>query len=182
MTNESQPIEDPREVKRYDQLDYRDIVVHGDRYQTVRCVEPIEGRPGRCLILYVGGETDDVRGATEVQIATDAEYERHLREVADGERRMRMATALHQLAVAIEDGLPIPARFEIDGICMDSPDAVRAAATYLGVEAAEKDNGHRQTLTEAKVTLAGRDGATLPDVQVRLWHLSRPAPAEAVES
>lgn len=169
-----------RETKRYEDLGYLDITHDAGTYRTVRCVEPIDGKPGRFLVLYVGGDTADVRGASEIEIATRAEHEEHLRKVADSKRRVRMAAALHLLAEAIDNGLPIPSRFEIDGICMDSPDDVRAAAVHFDVEATERDNGHRQKLTEAKIPLVG--AGDLPEVQVRMWHLTRPAPAEAVES
>lgn len=169
-----------REIKLVGQLQPGDVVVEPeegpdgnpmDVYRTVRIAEPIADSPGRYLVVYAGADTDNVRSTEDYAIATRDEIAAHEALLAEAEKRTRMRAGLWKLIEAIEGGMPLPAHFDIQGICMDSPDDVRTAAKLLGAAAVDRDHGNRQTLTEAKAGDA--------EVQLRLWHLTRP---RAVES
>lgn len=182
MENQTPPA-DPREVKRVDQLDPGDVVADLEPFSlrsfaTVRWAEQLADAPGRYLVLFAGGETADMRGATEVQIATAAEVAAHGAKARDDEKRARMRSGLMKLIDFLDRGLPLPAHFTVTGACMPDADSVRAAATLLGVEPDEYLNGGRPQI-KAKTALVERahDYAS-PEVGIEMWHLAD----KAVES
>lgn len=137
-------------------------------FREVRLVEPLSGSAGSVLIVFAGGDTETARGAWLVQLA-DPDLEKHRQAIRDAARRDAFRQALLRLVDLLDDGLPLPARFGIRGVCMSSPEDVRRAAEMLGVEAVEFDNNGRPHI-KAEVDLAPGD-QTLPLVELDMWHL-----------
>jgi hypothetical protein len=169
-------MEDTRETKRIDQIEPGDVLADYDdgilyeTFLTVRCAEPLTDEPGRYHVVFAGGRYTNVRATQEVEIATAAEVKRHEAERRDSEKRARMRAGLMKLIEAIDDGLPLPAYFAIDGACLPDHDAVAAAAALLGVEPRESENGGKKQ-SDAKADFVPAQGYRAAEVQIRMWHL-----------
>lgn len=179
MTNESQPL--TRQTKRVDQLRYGDIVADFNGTDTtfaeVRHAEPITDEPGRVLVLYAGGETTNLRGASEVDLASAEEYAAYKQRVSDAGKRARIRAGLMRLVDALDQGLPLPAYFDIDGSCTPTPEAVREVAKVFDVEPEESLNAGAPQI-RARVVLAA-DELGRREVELDFWHLGNKSAVES---
>lgn len=168
-------------IVRVDEVKVGDIVKHEfstgsgqDEYFEVTHIEP-DGA-GSIMLVYRGAKVCKLSDDNTIRLADPADYEQHRAAIAEQQKRHQMVGALRELLSLIEDGLPLPDRWVIDGILMPSADAVRDAARRLGAEAVERPNGEQWT-TEVKTELGTRtDDHPLPLIEFRLWHLG-PKPA-----